>query len=69
MKRHAQFASMKFANGETMFINTEYITAYAYVKERNETVVSVLCENQEVYFPGDQTEEIRASFNCVGTEG
>ena len=67
MKRHGQFASIKFANGETMFINTKYITAYAYVKERDETVVSVLCENQEIYFPGDQTEEICSSYN--GTEG
>lgn len=65
MATHAQFASMKFKNGETMFINTEYITAYGYIKEQDKTFVTVLGEGKEVYFPGDQTEEIRVSFNCI----
>ena len=62
---HAQFAEMKFENGETMMINTQYITSYAYIKSEDKTVVSVLCEAKEVYFPGDQTQEIKVSFDCI----
>lgn len=57
-----QFAEMKFENGESMYLNTEYITAYGYLKSEDKTVVSILCERKEIYFPGDQTEEIRVSF-------
>lgn len=66
--KHEQFAKMVFENGESMFINTEYITAYGYMKEQDKTVVAVLGEGKEIYFPGDQTHEIRVSFNCIGTE-
>ena len=68
MNHHAQFAEMKFSNGNSLFLNTEYITAYGYLKDQDETVVSVLSEAKAVYFPGDQTEEIRISFNCVGAD-
>ena len=60
-----QFAKMVFENGEVMFLNTEYITAYGYIKEEDKTVVSVLGEGKEVYFPGDQTQEISNSFDCI----
>lgn len=66
MTRPAQFAKMTFNNGNILFLNTEYITAYGYLKDRDETVVSVLSEAKEIYFPGDQTDEIRDSFNCIG---
>ncbi len=68
MTKHAQFAKMTFNNGNSLFLNTEYITSYGYLKDRDETVVSVLSEAKEIYFPGDQTEEIRNSFNCIGLE-
>ena len=60
-----QFARMVFENGENMFLNTEYITAYGYLKEQDKTVVSVLSEGKEIYFPGDQTQKITDSFNCI----
>ena len=56
---------MVFENGENMFLNTEYITAYGYLKEQDKTVVSVLGEGKEIYFPGNQTQEITASFGCI----
>lgn len=65
MNHHAQFAEMKFNNGNSLFLNTEYITSYGYLKDRDETVVSVLSEANAIYFPGDQTEEIRMAFNCI----
>ena len=65
MTRHAQFAEMIFNNGNSMFLNTEYITSYGYLKDQDKTVVSALSEAKEIYFPGDQTEEIRNSFNCM----
>lgn len=66
---HAQFAEMKFDNGETMMINTQYITAYGYIKSEDKTVVSFLCEGKECYFPGDQTHEIKVSFDCISLKG
>lgn len=66
---HAQFAEMTFENGEKMLINTQYITAYGYIKKQDKTVVAILGEGKEVYFPGDQTHEIRSSFNCINLEG
>ena len=63
--KHDQFASMKFENGEIMHVNTQYITAYGYAKEQDETVVAILGEGQEIHFPGDQTYEIRISFNSM----
>lgn len=59
---NAQFAEMKFTNGERMFLNTEYITAYGYIREQDKTCVSILGETKEIYFPGDQTTEIRNSI-------
>lgn len=48
---NAQFAEMTFKNGNSMFLNTEYITSYGYLKDRDETAVSVLSEAKEIYFP------------------
>ena len=61
--KSGNFAEMKFENGAIMNLNTRYITAYGYIKEEDKTVVSVLGENKEIYFPGDQTHEIRVSIN------
>ena len=69
MNHPAQFAEMTFNNGNKLFLNTEYITAYGYLKDRNETVVSVISEAKEIYFPGDQTAEIRSAFNCINENG
>ena len=68
MMKHDQFAEMKFTNGASMFLNTEYITAYGYIREQDKTAVSVLGEGREIYFPGDQTAEIRNSINCIGAD-
>lgn len=68
MNHHEQFAEMTFNNGNSMFLNTEYITAYGYLKDRDETVVSVLSEAEEIYFPGDQTAKIRIAFNCINED-
>lgn len=65
---NAQFAEMTFKNGNSMFLNTEYITSYAYLKDRDETAVSVLSEAKEIYFPGDQTAEIRSAFNRINED-
>ena len=69
MNHHEQFAEMTFNNGNRLFLNTEYITAYGYLKDRDETVVSVLSEAKEIYFPGDQTVKIRNAFNCINADG
>jgi hypothetical protein len=69
MNHHVRFAEMTFSNGNSLFLNTEYITAYGYLKDRDETVVSVLSEAKEVYFPGDQTAEIRSAVNCINENG
>lgn len=61
--KHAQFAQMKHENGNVMFLNIEYITAYGYAKEQDETVVAMLYEGEPLYFPGDQTREIRNSLD------
>lgn len=66
---NAQFAEMTFKNGNSMFLNTEYITSYGYLKDRDETAVSVLSEAKEIYFPGDQTAEIRSAFNRINEDG
>lgn len=65
---NAQFAEMTFKNGNSMFLNTEYITSYGYSKDRDETVVSVLSEAKAIYFPGDQTAEIRSAFNRINED-
>lgn len=65
---NAQFAEMTFKNGNSMFLNTEYITSYGYLKDRDETAVSVLSEAKEIYFPGDQTAEIRSAFNRINED-
>ena len=65
MDHHAQFAEMTFDDGDSIFLNTEYITSYGYSKDQDKTVVSVLSVPSEIYFPGDQTEEIRMAFNCI----
>ena len=62
---HDQFAIMRFANGEPMYINALYITSYAYLREEKKTVVTVLGEGKEVYFPGDQTKEIHSAINGI----
>lgn len=64
-----QFARMVLENGETMYLNTEYITAYGYLKEQDKTVVVVLGEEEGNYFPGDQTQEIMDSFACIHCGG
>ena len=66
--RHEQFAKMSFTNGESMFVNTMFVTGYGYLKDRNETVVSVLGEGREIYFPGDQTSKIQDAFNWIDAE-
>ena len=63
--KHDQFAMMRFENCEPMYINAQYITAYAYIREKNKTVVTVLGEGKEIYFPGDQTKEIKRAIDSV----
>lgn len=60
----SQFAKLKFGNDKTLNVNAQYIIYYAYDRDNNETVVRLI-ENDEHYFPGDQTEEIEASFRFV----
>ena len=62
--RHEQFAKMDFENDESMYLNAVYITAYAYSKEKDKTVVALIGEGQPLYFPGDQTQKIREACNC-----
>lgn len=64
--KHNQYAEIKFENGASMYVNTEYITAYAYLYEKDETVVLTLGEQTPVYFPGDQTKEIEKAINRIG---
>ena len=54
---------MDFENGESMYMNAKYITAYAYSKEKDKTVVAMIGEGQPLYFPGDQTEKISMAFH------
>lgn len=61
--KHYQYAQMKVKNGGTVYVNTQYVTAYGYAEARDETIVAVLGEKDPIYFPGDQTEEIRKSIN------
>ena len=68
MNHHTRFAEMIFNNGNILFLNTEYITSYGYLKDRDETAVSVLSEAKEIYFPGNQTAEIRNALNCIKSE-
>ena len=63
--KHNQFAEMYLDSGNKLFLNTEYITAYAYLKHQDQTIVSSLGVAKEMHFPGDQTEKIRVSFNCI----
>lgn len=63
--KHEQFAMMRFANGEPMYVNAQYITAYAYLREEKKTVITVLGEGKEVYFPGDQRDEIKKAIDSV----
>lgn len=56
--KHDKFARMKYKNGESLFVNTEYITAYGFIKEQDQTVITVLGEGKEIYFPGDQTNKL-----------
>jgi hypothetical protein len=68
MNHHVRFAEMTFGNGNSLFLNTEYITSYGYLKDQDKTVVSVLSEAEEIYFPGDQTAEIRSAFKCINAD-
>ena len=61
--KNEQFAMMRFANAEPMYINTQYITAYAYIREEKKTVIAVLGKGKEIYFPGDQTKEIKRAID------
>ncbi len=63
--KHYQFAEMKFQNGESMFINAEYITGYAYIREKDETAVAILGDRDPIFFPGDQTKEIIDAFDSI----
>ena len=63
--KHNQYAEIKFKNGASMYVNTDYITAYAYLKENDETVISTLGDKNPVYFPGDQTKEIENAINRI----
>lgn len=66
--KYDQLAEMKCKNGNSMFLNAAYITGYAYIREKNETFVAMLGEPKPIYFPGDQTEEIRTAFYCIESE-
>lgn len=66
--KHNQYAEMKFKNGASMYVNTDYITAYAYLYEKDETIVSILGEKDPSYFPGDQTKEIQNAINRIHVE-
>lgn len=61
---HVQFAKMTCSDGNSIFLNTKYITSYGYLKNRDKTFVSVLSESEEMLFPGNQTAEIRMAINC-----
>lgn len=56
--KHDKFVKMKFENGGSLFVNTEYITSFGYLEEHDQTVVTVLGEGKEIYFQGDQTNEL-----------
>lgn len=60
-----QYAEIKFKNGASMYVNTDYITSYAYLKDSDETVISTLCEQSPIYFPGNQTKEIENAINRI----
>lgn len=64
MKRN-QYAEMKFKNGASMYVNTDYITSYAYLYENDETIVSILSEQSPIYFPGNQMKEIENAINRI----
>ena len=61
--KHSHFAEMKYANRSIVNVNTNYITVFRYIKEQNKTVIYILGEEKEIYFPGDQTREILAAIN------
>lgn len=63
--KHNQFAKITFENGASLYVNTDYITSYAYLIEKDETIVSTLGEQNPVYFPGDQTIEIEDAINRI----
>ena len=65
--QNEQFAMMRFENGEPMYVNAQYITAYAYLREDKKTVIAVLGEGKEIYFPGNQTKEIKRAIDSYVT--
>ena len=56
--REEQFASLKFKNGDVLHINKQYITSYAYLPKECKTVVTILGEPKEIFFPGNQIDKI-----------
>ena len=64
----AIFAEMTLINGDSMFVNTKYITAYRYIKDLDETAVALLSEKVPVNFPGDQTVKITNAFNYINKD-
>ncbi len=63
--KHNQYAKIKVKNDVSMYVNTDYITVYGYLKDDDKTVVSILGEQNSVYFPGDQTGEIENAINRI----
>ena len=62
---HDQYAMLRFENSEPMYIKALYITSYAYIREQNKTVVTILGERKELYFPGNQIKEIHSAINGI----
>lgn len=68
MANRYQFAEMKVDDDQIVYINTQYITSFKYDKEYRKTIVDILGEGdfRRVY-PGDQTDEILQSFDCINS--
>ena len=53
-----QFVAFEFENGGILHVNKEFITAYGYFRDKNETMITILHESAALTFPGDQTGKI-----------
>lgn len=56
--REEQFVSIKLKNGNVFHINKRYITSCAYLENEDKTVVTILGEPKEIFFPGNQIDKI-----------
>ena len=62
MENCKHFVAINHKDGSPMYINTRFITSFTFIKEKNETGITVLGETKAIHLPGDLTDEIKKAI-------